>query len=142
MARGYNRVILLGNLARDPELKYTPSGQPVTKFTIAVNRTYTSRDGAQVDEVDFIPIVVWGKQAESCSQYLTKGRAVLVEGRLRVRSYETQDGQRRRTFEVVALRVQFIGGAPKLEEEDDIPSLREEEDFPPFEEGEEEEIPF
>ncbi|KUK14649.1 MAG: single-stranded DNA-binding protein [Synergistetes bacterium] len=140
MARGYNKVILLGNLARDPELSYTPSGQAVAKFTIAVNRSYTNRDGALVDEVDFIPIVVWGKQAENCSQYLTKGRAVLVEGRLRVRSYETQDGQRRRAFEVVALRVQFLGGTPRMEEED-IPSLRDEEDFPPFDE-EEDEIPF
>lgn len=139
MARGYNKVILLGNLARDPELSYTPSGQAVAKFTVAVNRSYTNKEGASVDEVDFIPVVVWGKQAENCSQYLTKGRAVLVEGRLRVRSYETQGGQRRRAFEVVALRVQFIGGAPRAEE-DEISSLREEEDFPPLED--EEEIPF
>ncbi len=142
MARGYNKVILLGNLARDPELRYTPSGQAVAKFTVAVNRSYTNRDGAQVDEVDFIPIVVWGKQAENCSQYLTKGRAVLVEGRLRVRSYETQDGQRRRAFEVVALRVQFIGGAPRGEEEEEFSSLRDEADFPPIEENGEDDIPF
>ncbi|MCS7233020.1 MAG: single-stranded DNA-binding protein [Synergistetes bacterium] len=137
MARGYNKVILLGNLARDPELSYTPSGQAVAKFTVAVNRSYTNKEGALVDEVDFIPVVVWGRQAENCSQYLTKGRVVLVEGRLRVRSYETQEGRKRRNFEVVALRVQFIGG-PKAGEE--ISSLRDEEDFPPLED--EEEIPF
>lgn len=113
----YNRVILAGNLTRDPELRYIPSGQPVTNFTIAINRNYTTQAGDRREETSFIPIVVWGKQAETCNQYLTKGRAVLVEGRLQQRSWETQEGQRRSIIEVVGDRVVFLGGAKPPEGE-------------------------
>lgn len=104
-----NKVILVGNLTRDPELRYTPSGSPVSRFSIAINRVYTTNSGEKKEEVDFIPIVVWGKQAENCSQYLNKGRSVLIDGRLRQSSWETKEGEKRYTIEVIAQRVQFLG---------------------------------
>ena len=113
---GFNKVILVGNLTRDPEMRYVPSGRAVTTFSIAVNRTYTLQDGTKKDDVCFVRIVVWGKQAESCSEYLSKGRPVLVEGRLQSRSWEAQDGTKRNTIEVVAQRVQFLGTRPQAEQ--------------------------
>jgi len=101
-----NRVILIGNLTRDPELRYTPDGTPVASFTIAVNRAFTTRQGER--ETDFIPIVVWRKRAETCSEYLAKGSQVAVEGRLQIRNYEDKDGVKRRVAEVVAWSVQFL----------------------------------
>ncbi len=101
-----NRVILIGNLTRDPELRYTPDGTPVASFTIAVNRAFTTRQGER--EADFIPIVVWRKRAETCSEYLAKGSQVAVEGRLQIRNYEDKDGIKRRVAEVVAWSVQFL----------------------------------
>lgn len=124
----FNKVILLGNLTRDPELRYTPSGSPVCSFDLAVDRSYTTQAGERRDEVCYITVVVWGKQAEACAEYLTKGRPTLVEGRLTQRSWETPEGQKRTKHEVVAERVQFLGsrrGAPPEEE-----APREEE--PPF----------
>lgn len=111
----FNKVILMGNLTRDPELRYIPSGAPVCNFDLAVNRSYTTQAGERRDEVCYITIVVWGKQAESCGEYLGKGRTVLVEGHLQQRSWETPEGQKRSKHEVVAERVQFLGprkGAP------------------------------
>lgn len=87
---GLNQVVLIGNLTRDPELRYTPDGTPVTSFTIAVNRPFINRQGER--EADFVPIVVWRKRAETCSEYLMKGSQVAVEGRLQVRNYEDKDG--------------------------------------------------
>lgn len=97
-----NRVILIGRLTQDPELRYTQNGTAVASFTLAVNRKF------QRDEADFIPIVVWNKPAENCANYLGKGSAVAIEGRLQVRSYEAQDGQKRRVTEVVADDVRFL----------------------------------
>jgi len=101
-----NHVILIGNLTRDPELRYTPDGTPVVNFTIAVNRF----SGNLKDEkaVDFIPVVVWRERAQRCSEYLTKGSQVAVDGRLQIRSYEDKDGIKRKTAEVVAWRVEFL----------------------------------
>ncbi len=104
----YNRVILMGNLTRDPELKYTPAGTAVANFSIAVNRRFKTEDEVR-EEVDFFDIVVWGKQAENCSEYLSKGRSVLVEGRLQQNRWETSEGQKRSKVEVVANTVQFLG---------------------------------
>ena len=100
-----NRVILIGRLTRDPELKYIPSGTPVASFTLAVDRPFLNKDGEK--EADFIPIVVWRKQAENCANYLGKGSLVAVDGRMQVRNYE-QDGQRRYITEVVADSVRFL----------------------------------
>lgn len=109
MAASLNKVFIMGNLTRDPELRYVPSGTAVANFTVAVNRVYKDKTGAKKDEVSFIRVVVWGKIAEVCGEYLTKGRPVLVEGRLQSRSWETQDGQKRNTIEVIADSVQFLG---------------------------------
>jgi len=101
-----NHVILIGRLTRDPELRYTPNGVAVANFTLAVDRPFTNQAGER--EADFIPVIVWQKLAETCANHLHKGRLVAVDGRLQIRSYETQDGQRRRIAEVVAANVQFL----------------------------------
>ena|SRR5437016_479011 len=102
----YNRIILIGRLTRDPELRYVPSGAPVANFTLAVDRPFRDQQGNR--ETDFIDIVAWRKLAEQVSQYMTKGRMVAVEGRLQLRSYETQDGQKRKVAEVVADGIRFL----------------------------------
>lgn len=104
-----NRVFLIGNLTRDPEMRYLPSGQSVTTFSIAVNRSYQTPQGEKKEEVNFIRIVTWAKRAEICNQYLKKGSPVFVEGRLQTRSWEAQDGTKKNMTEVVASNVQFLG---------------------------------
>lgn len=101
-----NHIVLIGRLTRDPELRYTPNGVAVANFDLAVDRPTTNPQGER--ETDFIRIVVWQKQAENCANYLKKGRLVAVEGRLQIRNYETQDGQKRKSAEVVASHVQFL----------------------------------
>ena len=96
----FNRVILVGRMANDPELKYTPSGVAVSTFRVAVNRPFQNAQGTR--EADFLDVVAWRQQAEFAANYLGKGRLVLVEGRIQVRSYDTQDGQRRRVWEIVS----------------------------------------
>lgn len=96
-----NKVMLIGNLTRDPELRYTPSGAAVCTFSVATNRYYVASDGNKKEETEFIKIVSWNKLAELCSQLLAKGRKVYVEGRLQTRSWETPDGQNKQTTEVV-----------------------------------------
>lgn len=113
----FNKVILIGNLTRDPELRYTPQGTSVCNFGIAVNRRYKLGDETK-EEVTFINVVVFGKQADTCGQYLNKGSAVLIEGRLQERRWETEDGQKRSRHEVVAQSVRFLSkrqGAADLE---------------------------
>lgn len=107
---GVNKVILIGNLGRDPEIRYTPTGQAVTNFTLATSESFTTREGKREDRTEWHRIVVWGKTAENCAQYLSKGRSVYVEGRLQTREWEDKEGQKRRTTEVVAQTVQFLGG--------------------------------
>jgi single-strand DNA-binding protein len=115
-----NKVLLIGNLTRPPELRYTPSGTAVADLRMAVNRNYTTQSGEKREEACFLTVVVWGKQAESCGEYLDKGSQVFVEGRLQTRDWEGKDGQKRTATEVVAERVQFMsrakgavaGGAP------------------------------
>ncbi len=102
----YNKVILIGNLTKDPELRYTPQGTPVATFSLAINYSYKQGDEWK-KETTFVDIVVFGKQAESCGQYLNKGSSALVEGRLQERRWES-DGQQRRKFEVVAQSVKFL----------------------------------
>jgi len=103
----FNKVILMGNLTRDPELRYTASGAGVTSFGLAVNRKYKQGDEMKED-VCFVDITVWGKQGENCTQYLNKGSGVLIEGRLQFRTWETDDGQKRSKLDVVATTVQFL----------------------------------
>jgi single-strand DNA-binding protein len=101
MARSLNRVQLIGNLTRDPELRYTPSGTAVCSFSIATNRNWTTDTGEKKEEVEFHRIVAWNKLAELCSQFLTKGRKVFVEGRLTTRSWDAQDGTKKTTTEII-----------------------------------------
>jgi len=101
-----NRIILIGRLTQDPELRYTPTGTPVAHFTLAVDRSRANQMGER--ETDFINIVVWQKLGELCAQYLRKGRLAAVEGRLQIRSYENREGQRVRVAEVVADNVRFL----------------------------------
>ena len=104
-----NKVFLMGNLTRDPELRYIPSGTAVATFTVASNRVYTSAAGEKKEEACFVRVVSWARQAELAAEYLTKGSPIFVEGRLQSRSWETPDGQKRSTFEVVAQNIQFLG---------------------------------
>jgi len=108
-----NKVILVGNLGRDPELRYTQGGQPVANFTIATNESWTKKDGSGREEkTEWHRIVAWGRTAELCTQYLAKGRTVYIEGRLQTREWENKEGQKQRTTEIVAQTVQFIGSGP------------------------------
>ena len=104
-----NRIFLIGNLVRDPELRYVPSGDAVANLRLAVNRTYTTKEGEKKEETCFVTVVVWRRQAETCCEYLNKGSPVFVEGRLQSRSWETGEGEKRNVLEVVADRVQFLG---------------------------------
>ena len=103
-----NQVFLIGNLTRDPELRYTPSGTPVANFSIAINRVRTGADGQRHEETTFVDIEAFGKNADACNEYLSKGKTLFVQGRLRYRVWETPDGHRRNKLSVVAERVQFI----------------------------------
>lgn len=103
-----NKVFLMGNLTRDPELRYTPNGTPVCEFGLAVNRTYTTRDGEQREDPCFVEITVWGRRGEVVSEYFSKGKPIFVEGRLNFDSWETPDG-RRSKLNVVAEDFQFVG---------------------------------
>lgn len=103
-----NKIILIGNVGTDPEMRFTPSGNPVTSFRLATNRVYTTADGERKQETEWFTIITWRKQAETCNQFLTKGQRVYVEGSLRTRAWEGRDGQRRVTAEVIASRVLFL----------------------------------
>ena len=103
-----NKVFLIGNLTRDPELRYIPSGSAVATFTIGVNRVYKTPTGEKKEQASFLRIVVWGRRAEVCGEYLVKGSPVFVEGRLQSRDWQTQDGQKRSTVEVIADNIQFL----------------------------------
>ncbi|MGI8819837.1 MAG: single-stranded DNA-binding protein [Chthoniobacterales bacterium] len=109
----FNKVILLGNLTRDPEVRYTPKGTAVADLGIAVNRTFTAENGEKREEVTFVDVTFWGRTAENAGQYLKKGRPVFVEGRLQLDSWDDkQSGQKRNKLKVVGELLQFLGGRP------------------------------
>jgi len=127
-----NKIMIIGNVGTDPEMRFTPNGSPVTSFRMATSRTYTSPEGERKQETEWFTITAWNKLAESCNQFLTKGRRAYVEGRLRTRTWEGQDGQKRTRVEIMAERVLFLdrqgtaplGEEPKAEEavtEEDLP---------------------
>ncbi len=119
---GLNKVMIIGNLGADPEMRYTADGNALTSFRVAASRNYTSPDGERREETEWFSVVTWRKLAEQCSQFLQKGRRVYVEGRLQTRSWDTPEGQRRYRTEVVADRVMFLDrapGAPLPEEQAD-----------------------
>jgi single-strand DNA-binding protein len=107
-----NKLIVIGNLGRDPEMTYTPSGQSVTKFSVASNRKYTTGTGEQREETEWFNCSAWGKLAETCNQFLSKGQQVYVEGRLRSRQYQTQGGETRNSLDVTVQDIQFLGQRP------------------------------
>lgn len=132
-----NKVMVIGNLGTDPEMRFTPSGKPVTSFRIATTRTYMSPEGERRQETEWFSVVTWNKLAETCNQFLAKGRRAYVEGRIRTHSWEGQDGQRRFRTEIVANRVIFLDrpGVAPLPEEGEGEELQPEELQP-------EELPF
>jgi len=105
-----NKVILVGNLGADPELKYTPSNRPVCNLSVATNEVWKDKDGKKQEKTEWHRVNVWGEQAENCSKFLSKGRMVYVEGRLQTRSWDDKEGKKRYSTEVVAERVVFLGG--------------------------------
>ena len=119
---GLNKVMIIGNLGADPEMRYTADGNALTSFRVAASRNYSTPDGERREETEWFSVVAWRKLAEQCSQFLQKGRRVYVEGRLRTRSWDTPEGQKRYRTEVVADKVLFLdsrpGGAPLSEEQE------------------------
>ena len=121
-----NRIIIIGNLGSEPEMRFTPNGRPVTSFSAATNRRYTTSEGERREETEWFTIVTWGRLAEQCNQFLSKGRLVYVEARLRTHSWEGQDGQKRYRNEIVADRVSFLdrqASAPLTEEKSIEPGM-------------------
>ncbi|MEW5913700.1 MAG: single-stranded DNA-binding protein [Thermodesulfobacteriota bacterium] len=110
MARGINKVILIGNLGADPELKYTPSGTPVCSLRLATTESFKDREGNQQERTEWHRVVAWSKLGEIAAQYLSKGRQVYVEGSIRTRSWEGQNGEKRYMTEIIARDIQFLGG--------------------------------
>ena len=125
-----NRVILIGHLTRDPELRYTPDGTPVAKFTLAVNRPYKDKQGNNL--ADFVNIVAWRKLGELCAQYLSKGQLAAVEGRLEIRNYEDKHGIRHWITEVIADNVRFLESAKKNDTSEGISDEEDDEEPLPF----------
>ena len=109
MSRGLNKVMIVGHLGKDPEMRYTPSGRPVTTFTVAVSRTWNSADGERHSETEWFNVVVWGNLAEICKQYLVKGQQVYVEGRLQTRRWDDKEGQKHTSVEIVANEMMMLG---------------------------------
>jgi single-strand DNA-binding protein len=109
MSRGLNKVMIIGHLGRDPEMRYTPSGKPVTTFTVATSRSWNSTDGERHTETEWFNVVAWGNLAEICKQYLVKGQQVYVEGRLQTRRWEDNDGVKHTSVEIVANEMMMLG---------------------------------
>jgi len=109
MTRGLNKVMIIGHLGRDPEMRYTPSGRPVTTFTVATNRTWNTADGEKHNETEWFNVVSWGNLAEICKQYLTKSQQVYIEGRLQTRRWEDAEGNKHANVEIVANEMMILG---------------------------------
>ena len=135
MSRGLNKVMIIGNLGKEPELRYTPSGRPVTTFSVAVSRTWKGTNGEHRSETEWFKIVAWGKLAEICKEYLNKGQQVYIEGRLQTRRWEDKEGQQRTTVEVVANEMTMLGDRRDKGQDHSAP-----EDMPP--DIDEDEFPF
>ncbi len=141
----YQKIFIIGNLGRDPEMRYTPSGQPVTNFSVATNRQYTASNGERIKETVWFRVSAWGRQAENCNQSLRQGSRVLVEGRLTAdpetggpRIWSRQDGSAAASYEISALNVQFLS----TRAEDEYMQQQMEHSGSPMGEADEEDIPF
>jgi single-strand DNA-binding protein len=138
MSRGLNKVMVIGHLGRDPEMRYTPSGRPVTTFTVAVSRSWNTADGERRTETEWFNIVAWGNLAEICKQYLYKGQQVYIEGRLQTRRWEDKESQKHTNVEVVANEMMMLGdrrdnsGQSQEETQSEEPAepLADEDEFP------------
>jgi len=129
MAKGLNKVMLIGRLGQDPEMRYTPSGKPLTKFQVAVNRSWTSANNEKKTETEWFTIVSWGKLAEICNQYLVKGKQVYIEGRLHTRQWQDEEGANHSAVEVIAQEMIMLGG-PTDDEGSDQPGESTPEEYP------------
>jgi len=130
MSRGLNKVMIIGNLGRDPEMRYTPSGRPVTTFNIATNRTWNTSEGEKHVETEWFNVVAWSNLAEICKQYLTKGQQVYIEGRLQTRHWEDQEGNKHTSVEIVANEMIILGERREAGESSAESESIEEEEFP------------
>ena len=139
MSRGLNKIMIIGNLGRDPEMRYTPSGKPVTTFSVGTSRSWNASDGERREETEWFNVVTWGNLAEICKQYLAKGQQVYVEGRLQTRRWEDQENKKHFSTEIVANEMIILGdrkaAAPSGESAAAAPGSS---DLPP----EEDEFPF
>jgi single-strand DNA-binding protein len=140
----YNRVLLMGNLTRNPEIRYTPSGTAVADLGLAINENFKNKAGEMVEQTCFVDVVVWGRQAETSSEYLHKGSPVFVEGRLQLDQWESQEGEKRSKLRVRADRVQFLGAPGKSTEFSAAPaaSAPQEASQPPAAPADDDDVPF
>jgi single-strand DNA-binding protein len=138
---GINKVILIGNLGKDPELRYTPAGQAVASFSLATSEKWKDKSGVVQDKTEWHNIILWGRQAELAKEYLAKGRQVYLEGRIQTRSWDDKDGNKRYTTEIVVQRMQFLGGR---EQGDRVPQADVPSEAPPVSDlgAEDEDLPF
>ena len=142
---GINKVTLIGNLGADPEVRKTASQQTVTQFSLATSESWTNKEGERQEKTEWHRIVVWGKLAETCAKHLAKGRQVFIEGRLQTRSWETEQGQKRFTTEVIANQVLFLGRSPQSMGKEDTAATTEDMSYkkePAFTEKSAEDLPF
>ena len=123
MAVSLNKVMIIGNVGRDPEMRYTPDGKAQAKFSVAVSRVWTNQEGERKEETEWFNVVAWDKLAEICGNYITKGQKVYVEGRLQTRTWEGQDGQKHKSIDVVARDVVFMSSRTKTSAPDEEPAL-------------------
>jgi len=130
MSRGLNKVMIIGNLGRDPEMRYTPSGKPVTTFSVATSRTWSTSEGEKREETEWFNIVAWSSLAEICKQYLTKGQQVYIEGRLQTRHWDGQEGNKHTSVEIVANEMIILSERREVSESTPESESAEEEEFP------------
>jgi single-strand DNA-binding protein len=127
MSRDLNKIMIIGRLGRDPEMRYTPSGKPVTTFSVATSRTWTTAEGEKRSETEWFNVVAWSNLAEICNQYLTKGRQVYIEGRIQTRQWDDADGTKHQTVEIIANEMIMLGDRKQANQQT---SNEEEEEFP------------
>ena len=130
MSRGLNKIMIIGNLGRDPEMRYTPSGRPVTSFSVAVSRSWNTSDGERHTETEWFNVVAWGNLAEICKQYLAKGQRVYVEGRLQTRRWEDAEGRKHTSTEIVANEMIILEDRRDTNNASNAVEESEEDEFP------------
>lgn len=130
MSRGLNKVMIIGHLGRDPEMRYTPSGRPVTTYNVATSRSWNTSDGERHTEKEWFNVVAWGSLAEICKQYLSKGKQVYVEGRLQTRHWEGSDGHKHSSVEIVANEMIILGERREADHSFEEEEIEEEDEFP------------